>query len=166
MSCGALNVCSVVSDSCSPVDCSSPGSFVHGIFQARILEWVAISSSRGSSWPKNQTHVSGVSRIGRWILYHCATREAPLNNYCCFLYSYIQFWVSHWQDFSGIVLTVDLTTSWLKPVLFRRHFHCSPVGLCLSGQLQNSHWHVEEVRHLNLQIREDGKSRSRRCIHQ
>ena len=34
---------------CNPMDCSSPGSSVHGIFQARILEWVAISSSRGSS---------------------------------------------------------------------------------------------------------------------
>ena len=41
-----------------PVDCSPPGSSVQGILQARILEWVAISSSRGSSQPRNQTHVS------------------------------------------------------------------------------------------------------------
>ena len=40
---------------CDPVDCSLPGSFVHGILQARILEWVAISFSRGSSRPKDQT---------------------------------------------------------------------------------------------------------------
>ena len=46
---------SVVSDSCDPMDCSPPGSSVHGIIQARILEWVAISSSRGSSQPKDQT---------------------------------------------------------------------------------------------------------------
>ena len=39
---------SVVSDSCNPMDCSLPGSSLHGIYQARILEWVAISSSRGS----------------------------------------------------------------------------------------------------------------------
>ena len=39
-----------------PIDCSPPGSSVHGIFQARILEQVAISFSRGSSWPRNQTH--------------------------------------------------------------------------------------------------------------
>ena len=38
----------------------------------RILEWVAISSSRGSSWPRDQTHVSCVSCIGRWIIYHWA----------------------------------------------------------------------------------------------
>ena len=41
-----------------PVDCSLPGSSVQGILQARILEWVAISFSRGSSQPRNQTHVS------------------------------------------------------------------------------------------------------------
>ena len=40
-----------------PLGCSPPGSSVHGIFQARILEWVAISSSRRSSWPKDQTQV-------------------------------------------------------------------------------------------------------------
>ena len=42
------------------MDCSLPGSSVHGIFQARILEWVAISFSRGSSWPRNWTGVSCV----------------------------------------------------------------------------------------------------------
>ena len=40
---------------CDPMDCSPPGSSVHGIFQARTLEWVAISSSRGSSQPRDQT---------------------------------------------------------------------------------------------------------------
>ena len=49
-----------------PVDCSQPGSSVQGILQARILEWVAISFSRGSSRPRDRTHVSC---IGRWILY-------------------------------------------------------------------------------------------------
>ena len=42
---------------CDPVDCSLPGSSVHGILQARILEWVAISFSRGSSRPRDQTQV-------------------------------------------------------------------------------------------------------------
>ena len=45
-------------------------------FPARILEWDAISSSRGSSLPRGQTHVSYVSCIGRWVLYHWATWEA------------------------------------------------------------------------------------------
>ena len=55
-----------------PMDCSLPGSSVHGISQARILEWVAISFSRGSSQPKDWTWISC---IGRWILYHGPTRE-------------------------------------------------------------------------------------------
>ena len=52
---------------CDPTDYSPLGSSVHGIFQARILEWVAISYSKGSSPPRDQT---GVSCIGRQILYH------------------------------------------------------------------------------------------------
>ena len=57
---------------CNCMDCSPPGSSVHGISQLRILEWVAISSSRGSSRPTDRTHVSC---IGRWILYHWTTWE-------------------------------------------------------------------------------------------
>ena len=46
---------------CDPMDCSPPGSSVHGISQARILKWVAISFSRGSSQPRDRTHVSWVA---------------------------------------------------------------------------------------------------------
>ena len=59
---------------CGPMDCSLPGSSVHGIFQARILEWVAISFSRGSSWPRDWTRVSHI--VGRHFTVW-ATREAP-----------------------------------------------------------------------------------------
>ena len=52
---------------CDPMDCSPPGSSVHGIFQARILEWVAIPFSRGSSRSRGQTW------IGRWFF----TTEPP-----------------------------------------------------------------------------------------
>ena len=45
-------------------------SLVRGILHARVLEWVAISSSGGSSWPRDQTQVSYVSCSGRWVLYH------------------------------------------------------------------------------------------------
>ena len=64
---------SVVSNS-KPMDCSPPGSSVHGILHARILEWVAISFSRGSSQPRDRTCIS---YIGSWILYQCTTWEAP-----------------------------------------------------------------------------------------
>ena len=58
---------------CYLMDHSSPGSSVHGILQARILKWVAISFSRWPSWPKDWTHVSS---IGRQILYHWTASEA------------------------------------------------------------------------------------------
>ena len=58
---------------CDPMDSSPSASSVHGISQASILEWVATSSSRGFSQPRNQTCISC---IGRWILYHCTSWEA------------------------------------------------------------------------------------------
>ena len=62
---------------CDPVDCSPPGSSVYGILQARILEWVAISFSRGSSQPRDWTRVSCIA--GRcFILW--ATREGHQGN--------------------------------------------------------------------------------------
>ena len=46
---------------CNPMDCSLPGFSIHVIFQARILEWVAISFFRGSSQPKDQTRISSIA---------------------------------------------------------------------------------------------------------
>ena len=59
---------------CDSMDCSPPGSYVHGILQASILEWVAISFSRGSSWPRYWTQVS---RMAGGYFTVWATREAP-----------------------------------------------------------------------------------------
>ena len=59
---------------CDTMDVSPPGSSVHGLSQARILEWVAISSSSGSFPPRDPTCVS---YTGRQILHHWATWEAP-----------------------------------------------------------------------------------------
>ena len=73
---------SIIAQSCpnlgDPMDWIPPGSSVHGISQARILEWVAISFSKGSSWPRVRTCISGVFYIGGQILYHWATRETCL----------------------------------------------------------------------------------------
>ena len=70
---------------CDPMGCSPPVSSVCGIFQARILEWAAISICRGSSWPGiepaslvSPACVSYVSCIERQIFYHCATWKANL----------------------------------------------------------------------------------------
>ena len=65
---------------CNPMDCSLPGSSVHGIFQKSILEWIAISFSKGSSQPRDLTRVSC---IGRQILYHWSAWEAHKNMYMC-----------------------------------------------------------------------------------
>ena len=63
--------------------CSLPGSTVHGILQARILGWVAISSSRGSSWLRDQVHVSLMCLLHcRQILYHWATGETMVVYIC------------------------------------------------------------------------------------
>ena len=63
---------------CDPMDCSLPGYSIHGTFQARVLEWIAISFSRGFSWPRNRTRVSCIAgrRFTLW-----ATREAHSSNY-------------------------------------------------------------------------------------
>ena len=55
---------------CDPTDCSPPGSSVHGILQARILEWVAMPFSRGSFPPRDRTRVSYISCIDRQVFYH------------------------------------------------------------------------------------------------
>ena len=66
---------------CNPMDHSPPGSSVHGILQARILEWVAMPSSRGSSQPReDQTRVSCVSFIGIQVLCHQHHPGSPIVN--------------------------------------------------------------------------------------
>ena len=75
---------------CDPRDCSLQGSTVHGIFQARVLEWVAITFSRGSSWPRDRTQVSCIAgrhfyclrhqgRLKQWIAIILLYKPA----YCC-----------------------------------------------------------------------------------
>ena len=59
---------------CDPMDCSLPGFSIHGISQARILVWVAISFSRGSSWPRDWTWVFPHCK---WILYQLSHKGSP-----------------------------------------------------------------------------------------
>ena len=76
--CVCVCVCVLVTQSCptlcNPMDCSWPGSSVHGILQARIVEWVAMPSSRGSSQPGDRTQVSCTA--GR--LYHLSHQGSPM----------------------------------------------------------------------------------------
>ena len=66
------NIAQLCLTPCDPMDCSLPGSSIDGIFQARILEWVAISFSRRSSWPRDWTQISHI--VGRHFIIW-ATRE-------------------------------------------------------------------------------------------
>ena len=70
LSAKSLQVCLTL---CDPTDCRPPGSSVQEILQARILEWVAISFSRGSSQPRNQTQVSSIAVR----LYQLSYKESP-----------------------------------------------------------------------------------------
>jgi len=62
---------------CNLMDGSLPGSSVHGILWARILEWFAISFSKRSSWPRNRISVSYVSCIAGWVIYHWCHLGSP-----------------------------------------------------------------------------------------
>ena len=75
---------------CNPMDCSPPGSSVCGILQARILEWVAIPTSRVSSKCRDQTHISCVSCIGTQVLYLSTPWEAPAGSYGRSLFSFLR----------------------------------------------------------------------------
>ena len=80
---------------CNPMDCSPPGSSVHGILQARTLEWVTVSSSRGhnTSQPRDWTHISCSSRmVGRFFT---ATREAR-SQVVCKYYTILYKGLEHW----------------------------------------------------------------------
>ena len=64
---------------CGPMDYCLSGSSVHGILQARVLEWVAILFSRGSSWSRDQMWVSCISCIGRQVLYQLSHQRSPMS---------------------------------------------------------------------------------------
>ena len=71
---------------CDPTDCSPPGSSIHGVLQARILEWVSIPFCRGSFQPRDWTRIACIA--GR--LYTIwATREAPRRGHIC---SFLSWW--------------------------------------------------------------------------
>ena len=87
----------LVSESCltlhDQMDCNPPDSSIHGIFPARILEWVAMPSFRGSSWPRDWTQVSCIA--GR-LFTISATREAQWIN------EWVHYFMSYWWDITQL----------------------------------------------------------------
>ena len=101
---------SVVFNSCNPTDYSLPGSSVDGIFQARILEWVAGSFSRGSPQPRDWTRISYISCIAGGSFTDWATREAHF------------FFITIWDTtFMSEYLSIDSShrNLWLGFLLFK-----------------------------------------------
>ena len=96
---------------CGPVNCSMPGSSVREVSQARILEWVAISSSGESSWHRNGTCVSFISCSDRWIVYHCTIWEAQHLDVSCFFPLFLKYLIRLYMSLFGVFRT--FMVNWL-----------------------------------------------------
>ena len=96
-------VLSCVQFFCDIMDCSLPNSSVHGIFQEKILECAAISYSSGSSLSRGWTHITWISCIGKWILYHLGNLLTDL------------FWVNRTWNRMGLALASAISISGLPP---------------------------------------------------
>ena len=143
------------------MDCSLPGSSLHGIFQARVLEWVAISFSRGSSQPRDWTWVSCIPGrcFNLW-----ATREVPYITYTC-IYIYRPQVAKTRLD-----MTEQLNWTGLKiaKVILRRKD--KTVGIIFLAFRQyckatviKTVWHCDRNRHTNQYI-ETMPSQSLNCV--
>ena len=90
---------------CNPVDCSLPGSSVRGIFQVRILQWVAISFSRGRSWLREWTHVPYIDKQGARFFSVCV---------CVCVCVCIKLIPKSLVTFQITYLAATSTTTWVK----------------------------------------------------
>ena len=113
---------------CDPLDWSPPGSSVHGDCPGKTAGALAVSFSRGSSQPRDHTHVSHIACMGRWILYYCLTSEAPhIFNNCVWL------WRRQWHP-TPVPLPGN-SHGWRSLV------GCSPWGRKESGMTERLHFH-------------------------
>ena len=121
---------------CDPMDCCPPGSSVHGILQARILEWVAISFSRGSSWPRVRTLVSCI--VGRFF-----TTEPPGKPPQSMSYA-----SSILQVVSKEIFKVSITTLLLQKLRSQREMWDLTLGKVKSSQhtvFGHGHFHMSRI---------------------
>ena len=129
---------------CNPMDYGPPGSSVHEIFQARILVWVAISSFRESSWPRDWTHILCISCIDRWVLYHlCHLRTANLpdviKNKRIIRYGICGQETSFLSRYTAIHWIISPSSS---PLLISMHFAMWIEVLLLASVLPTVMWRV------------------------
>ena len=142
---------------CDPMDCSLPGSSVHGIFQARVLEWIAISFSRGSARPRDRTQVSCMvdRRFTIWatrevLAFHSHIYFKELEKIClfCILFIYCSVSLSEVPNFLLIPFFCLYNFFLLEKVFWRQilfisscvlsHFSCvahqAPLSMGFSRQ--------------------------------
>ena len=111
---------------CDPMDCSPPSSSVRGILQARLLEWVAISSSRGSSWPRDWTCVSCISASAGSFF----TTEPPASFAIAICYSFLFLFAKSANP------TCNVTCLWILSVCQRiNHWAFSTIKYLVWGFL-------------------------------
>ena len=117
----SLQLCPVL---CSPMDCNPPGSSIHGILQARILEWVAMPSSRGFSPSRDRSWAFYVSCIDRCVLDHWCCLRSPysLADHDYFSYKF--------HSLNFLILTISLKYSFIKYI-----YGSSETQLCIEINL-------------------------------
>ena len=119
---------------CDPMDCNVPGSSVHGIFQTRILEWVAIFFSRGSSWPRDWTQVSCIA--GR-LLTPEPQGMTIYSKFTAFMYSFFlnkkkqyYFQSLEWEDRSLFIAFVNSSIKWRDILGWSKSYLNTSSSLC------------------------------------
>ena len=117
---------------CDPMDCSPPGSSVHAIFQAWVLEWVAISFSRWSSRPRNRTQVSRI--VGR--CFHCLGHQgSPYNE---FYYKGFKWGSTKWRHMEDVVKVWEETQELLYPFFVESRHTAIAAHQC--SLVRKLHW--------------------------
>ena len=139
---------------CHPMDCSPPGSSVHEILQARILEWVDITFSRGSFWPKDQTRVSAIA--GRFFTIWA--KSWPSIN------DFTEFWpFLPWEAYPRLGSFAPLLIWQPTPLLLpgRSQGTEEPGGLCSMGPQRARHGWGTKCTHTHTHTH----THTRACTH-
>ena len=110
--------------------CSLPSSSVHGISQVEILEWVAVSSSKGSSRPRDRTPISHISCLGRWVLLPLAPPGKPHQK------SRQNRWLG--GNESACQCRKQRFNSWVRKIPWRRKWQPTPAFLPGKSHSQKS----------------------------
>ena len=102
---------------CDAMDWSPPRSSVHGILQARILERVAMPSTRGSSRPRDRAHISYVSCIGRWVLLPLISPRKPYWSLVELEYCVNYFCTAKWMSYTYVLFFIFFSV-----MVYRRYW--------------------------------------------